>query len=148
MGRCSIFCNHPSASAESDAQKDAEAFCLGGCVAAADLHGSDKEQQGPNRLHNSKRGDGGEEGKPRNCQTDQRPYINGFAQARQAEKADQWIIGAETNQQKMIDIFLLVMQETMQLECTLPSKTIFCSINFHLKRDIYSRKIFIHMLMW
>ena len=52
----------------------------GGCVAAADLHGSDKEQQGPNRLHNSKRGDGGEEGKPRNCETDQRPHINGLAQ--------------------------------------------------------------------
>ena len=64
------------------------------------------------------------------------PWIcyDSVVQARQAEKADQWIIGAETKQQKMIDIFLLVMQETMQLECTLPSITILCSFNFHRKK--------------
>ena len=62
-------------------------------------------------------------------------------QAGQTEKADQWINGAQTQQQKLIDdTYVLLVQETIYPDCTFLS--ILCSF---IAKDIYSESTFYHV---
>ena len=76
-------------------------------------------------------------------------------QAGQTEEADQWINGAETKQQILIgDIYILLVQKTIYLDCTFPSILHSFIVKrylqwiFTLQCRFFTRQIFIHILMW